>query len=226
MGPGAGVAMARRAREAAPRRIPIDRMVVMAGAIILGGAIASTGLATAWLTRAPAPVGLRSTADPAGRRVVLPAAWFAGTVPGRVAAERLDLVIPWSDLAAAGGPDRLHVTVTRAPDTEAPLSPARRYARFLTATVEPFADGLVRRRFKPGSPFEGEDLYLAEADGSRFAARCAAQGTLSAPETACLSEVQVGDLSFRLRFAADRLSAWSGALQALERLFGTAPTGG
>ncbi|MFE1600951.1 hypothetical protein [Methylobacterium sp. ID0610] len=216
--------MGRRARAAAPRRIPIDRIVVVVGALTLTGTFAGTGLLAAWLTRAPAPVGLRSAVDPAGRRVGLPAAWFAGPVSGDAAAERLDLVIPWSDLAAPGGSDRLHVTVTRAPATEAPLSPARRYARFLTAQVEPLADGLVRRRFKAGSPFEGEDLYLAQADGSRFAARCAVEVAVSAPDTACLSEVQAGDLSFRLRFAADRLPAWNGALQALERAFGIAPT--
>ncbi|ACA16860.1 hypothetical protein M446_2403 [Methylobacterium sp. 4-46] len=224
MGPGAGVAMTRRARVT-PRRIAIDRPLLLAGGLTLLLALASTGLVAAWLTRPPAATGLRRTTDPAGRALTLPAAWFVAAKPAEAAANRLDLVIPWSDLSLPGGGDALRVTVTRAPETEAPLSPARRYARFLTADVEPLADGLVRRRFKAGSPFEGEDLYLAQADGTRFAARCAADPGPE-PDSACLSEVQIGDLALRLRFADHRLPDWAGALRALERLFGGAPAEG
>ncbi|WP_407528102.1 hypothetical protein [Methylobacterium oryzisoli] len=225
MGPAAGIPAARARRLPAPRRVPLDRSIALAGLIGLAGALASTGLLAAWLIRAPAADGTLTRQGPAGRPVALPAAWF---VRPSVSAspDRLDLMIPWGALTGGEGGDKLHVTVTRSPETEAPLSPARRYARFLTVEVQPLPDeGLVRRRFKAGSPFEGEDLYLAQTDGSRFAARCTAAGQAD-HETACLSEVRIGDLSLRLRFAAERLPAWRGLLRGLEQLFAPAPPEG
>ncbi|MGY2047255.1 hypothetical protein [Methylobacterium sp. JK268] len=225
MGPVAGVATMRRARPAPPRRIPIDHRVMIAAGATLLLSLASTGLIAAWATRPQAEAGLRLVADPSGRTLSLPAAWFTGAAPREATADRLDLAIPWKDLAMPDAPGRLRVTVTRSPETEAPLSPARRYARFLTAEIEPSPGGLLRRRFRAGSPFEGEDLYLAQAEGGRFAARCAVDPGPE-PEGACLSEVQFGDLSLRLRFAAERLPGWQAALQALERLFGPDPAKG
>ncbi|MEH3148212.1 MAG: hypothetical protein PGN34_23435 [Methylobacterium frigidaeris] len=79
----------------------------------------------------------------------------------------------------------------------------------------------MQRRFRTGTPFEGEDLYLAQPNGNRFAARCAT--ALPDPQGACLSEVRIGDLSLRVRFAAGRLPFWNEALAGLERTFGRAP---
>ena len=225
MGPGAGIPAARARRLPAPRQVPLDRSIALAGLVGLAGALASTGLLAAWLIRVPATDGILTRPGPTGRAVALPAAWVVGPFES-ASPDRLDLMIPWGALTGGEGADKLHVTVTRSPETEAPLSPARRYARFLTVEVQPLPDeGLVRRRFKVGSPFEGEDLYLAEADGSRFAARCSTVAQAD-PGTACLSEVRIGDLSLRLRFAAERLPAWRGLLRALEQLFAAAPPEG
>ncbi|MGE7418980.1 hypothetical protein [Methylobacterium tarhaniae] len=199
---------------------PADRRLMLAAALGLAGSLSLTGLVAAWLARPPAPAGPVVVSTLTSRPLVLPASWFVRpgtateTVPGRV-----DLAIPWTELTGNALHGLMRVTATRAPETEAPLSPARRYARFLTAEAQPLPDGLMRRRFRAGTPFEGEDLYLAQGEGSRFAARCAT-GPVPDPDAACLSEVRVGALSLRLRFSAERLPSWSAGLAGLERLFG------
>ncbi|UHC16991.1 hypothetical protein LRS73_03485 [Methylobacterium currus] len=201
---------------------PADRRLILAAALGLAGSLALTGVVAAWLARPPAPAGpvVVSTLTP--RPLVLPAAWIVRPGAAEAVSERIDLAIPWSDLTGSALPGLMRVTATRAPETEAPLSPARRYARFLTAEAQPLTDGLMRRRFRAGTPFEGEDLYLAEGEGSRFAARCAT-GPMPEPDAACLSEIRVGTLALRLRFSADRLASWNAGLAGLERLFGVSP---
>ncbi len=216
---------ARAGRSAAPPVAghPVDRRLILAAALGLAGSLALTGAVAAWLARPPGPAGPVVVANLAPRPIVLPAAWFVR--PGAAAEatpERIDLAIPWSDLTGSALPGLMRVTATRAPETEAPLSPARRYARFLTAEAQPLAEGLMRRRFRAGTPFEGEDLYLAQGEGSRFAARCAT-GAVPDPDAACLSEIRVGSLSLRLRFSAERLPSWSAGIAGLERLFGSSP---
>ncbi|BCM83663.1 hypothetical protein [Methylobacterium indicum] len=212
------------ARHAAPRAlVHLDRPLMLGAVLGLAGALALTGLAAAWLARPSKPAGPVVVGMLAPRPVVLPAAWFVRPGAGaETGGDRIDLAIPWSDLTGGALPGLMRVTATRAPETEAPLSPARRYARFLTAEAQPLPEGLMRRRFRAGTPFEGEDLYLAEGEGGRFAARCAT-GPSPEPEAACLSEVRIGALSLRLRFAAERLPSWSAGLAGLERLFGSEP---
>lgn len=213
----------RLGRPAAVTGLPVDRRLILAAAVGLAGSVALTGVAAAWLARPPAPAGPVVVGSLAPRPLVLPAAWFVR--PGaaaEAAPERIDLAIPWDELTGSALPGLMRVTATRAPETDAPLSPARRYARFLTAEAQPLAEGLMRRRFRAGTPFEGEDLYLAQGDGSRFAARCAT-GPVPEPDAACLSEIRIGTLSLRLRFSADRLPSWSAGLAGLERVFGPNP---
>ncbi|TGE00712.1 hypothetical protein [Methylobacterium nonmethylotrophicum] len=235
MGPALSAAAARMERDAvrsmragrpAPPVVtgrPIDRRLMLAAALGLAGALGLTGIVAAWLARPPAPAGPVVVSALTARPLVLPAAWLVR--PGAAAEavpDRIDLAIPWSDLTDSRLPGLMRVTATRAPETEAPLSPARRYARFLTAEAQPLPEGLMRRRFRAGTPFEGEDLYLAQGEGSRFAARCAT-GPSPEPDAACLSEIRIGNLALRLRFSAERLPSWSTGLAGLERLFGSSP---
>ncbi|OAS22616.1 hypothetical protein A5481_19510 [Methylobacterium platani] len=207
---------------AAGRTVSADRRLMLAAALGFAGALGLTGAVAAWLARPPAPAGpvVVSTLTP--RPLVLPAAWLVRPGATEATSDRIDLAIPWTELTGSVLPGQMRVTATRAPETAAPLSPARRYARFLTAEAQPVPEGLMRRRFRAGTPFEGEDLYLAEGDGSRFAARCAT-GRVPEPDAACLSEIRIGALALRLRFSADRLPAWAAGLAGLERLFGPSP---
>ncbi|TNC10278.1 hypothetical protein FF100_23640 [Methylobacterium terricola] len=208
---------------------PADRRLMLAAALGLAGSLGLTGLVAAWLARPPAPSGPVVVSALTPQPLVLPATWIVrpGTAaeasPDRIDSKnRIDLAIPWTELTGSVLPGLMRVTATRAPETEAPLSPARRYARFLTAEAQPMPEGLMRRRFRAGTPFEGEDLYLAEGEGRRFAARCAT-GRVPEPDAACLSEVRIGTLSLRLRFSAERLPAWNAGLAGLERLFAPDP---
>jgi hypothetical protein len=224
MGPGASAAAARTTfgaarRKAAPAHRPIDRRIVTAAALTLFAAITSTGLAASWLARPPVPEGVRTVTNLTPRPLALPGGWFVRSGPAQAAPDRIDLVVPWAALAGGGEAGTMRVTATRASETDMPLSAARRYARFLTPEAEPRPDGLMRRHFRAGSPFDGEDLYL-EADGSRFWARCAT-GSVPEPDAACLSEVRIGSVGLRVRFAAERLPAWREGLAGLERIFGT-----
>ncbi|KMO35189.1 hypothetical protein VQ02_17795 [Methylobacterium variabile] len=221
------VRSARLGRQPANRPVaaarPADRRLLLAAALGLVGSLGLTGIGAAWLARPPAPAGPVVVSALTARPLVLPASWLVR--PGAAAAaasERIDLAIPWSDLTGSARPGLMRVTATRAPETEAPLSPARRYARFLTAEAQLLPEGLMRRRFRAGTPFEGEDLYLAEAEGSRFAARCTT-GPVPEPDAACLSEVRIGSLALRLRFSAERLPEWGAGLAGLERLFAPGP---
>lgn len=234
MGPALSAAAARLERDGfrAPRigRPPLertglgrpvaaDRRLMLAAALGLAGSLGLTGLVAAWLARPSMPASPVVVSALTSRPLVLPAAWLVRPGSAEAAPERIDLAIPWTELTGTVLPGLMRVTATRAPETEAPLSPARRYARFLTAEAQPTSGGLMRRRFRPGTPFEGEDLYLAEGEGSRFAARCTT-GRVPEPDAACLSEIRVGGLALRLRFSPERLAAWSAGLAGLERVFG------
>ncbi|MFH6783241.1 MULTISPECIES: hypothetical protein [Methylobacterium] len=213
---------------------PADRRLMLAAALGLAGSLGLTGLVATWLARPPVPSGPVVVSALTAQPLVLPAAWIvrpgaAEASPDRVDARnridsgnRIDLAIPWTELTGTVLPGLMRVTATRAPETEAPLTPVRRYARFLTAEAQPLPEGLMRRRFRAGTPFEGEDLYLAEGEGRRFAARCAT-GRIPEPDAACQSEVRIGTLSLRLRFSAERLPAWNAGLAGLERLFAPSP---
>lgn len=102
-------------------------------------------------------------------------------------ANRLDLAISWPDFGPAKriaygkdgriepetGEATLLVTLRGADTT---IAPAERvidvYSRFLEGDVWSNPGGLVMRRFRTGTPYEGEDLFYSVPDGRDFAARC------------------------------------------------------
>ena len=103
------------------------------------------------------------------RRLSVPRAWLVHPESAR----------PVERLALAGAPARAcsisdtipaHVTIglaiAAADDAPAPSErPALLYNRFLVAGADSTADGLIRRAFEPGSPYEGEALFLAPPQG-------------------------------------------------------------
>lgn len=83
------------------------------------------------------------------------------------------------------------------------------YSRFLEPAVEETEEGLIKRAFQDGSPYQGEDLYFAPPEGRAFAARCA-RPTVPAdglPET-CLSVFREGGLDISIRFGRPLLTRW------------------
>jgi len=106
-------------------------------------------------------------------------------------------------------PGRL-VTVSVSAMDDGP-DPAERaatlYARFLTPAAQEGPEGLVRRQFEPGSPYDFEELYLAPPDGRRFYARCP-KSPAGAPDGGCLSMFRDGAVDVELRYPAALLDQW------------------
>jgi hypothetical protein len=94
--------------------------------------------------------------------------------------------------------------------------PARLYARFLRQDEEPVADGLIARRFKTGSPYEGEVLIMTPPEGRLFWARCILRKTEAAQM--CLSEVRSENLDVTLRLSDTQLAQWEMITQRLHQL--------
>ena len=160
----------------------------------------------------------------------VPSTWLRAGMPrsgGTV--ERLDLVIPWPDEATAGEADAARgavaiekvvlVALTSADAALAPAQrPARLYSRFLTAEVWPNPGGLILRRFRSGTPYEDEELYLSPPDGHVFAARCPRGVTTLPVREGCVAEIRVGQLDAQLRFAPARLVSWERLAEGARRI--------
>lgn len=139
------------------------------------------------------------------------------------AVNRLDLILNWPDLSGAAGslgsvePRRL-IFVTLEDSTllakqREDIDPAERpvelYARFLEAEATTGPGGLVVRRFRKATPYDGEDLYLSTPDERQFSARCPLPGAPGAPTgELCLWQTRINGLELHTRFAADHLEEW------------------
>ena len=103
------------------------------------------------------------------------------------------------------------------------ISPAERTTRLYTRFLQPdgwsHPGGLIMRRFKNGSPYQKEDLYMAPPEGRRFAARCPQpRKTPDGLTDICMAEFRLEGIDVRLRFAADLLSDWERLLQGTKGL--------
>jgi hypothetical protein len=87
------------------------------------------------------------------------------------------------------------------------------YPRYLDQTSTPAADGLVLRAFRDGTPYGGEDLFVA--DNPNLAARCSRDGKTPGM---CLSERRIDGADLTFRFPRDWLSQWRDVANAMDRL--------
>ena len=140
------------------------------------------------------------------------------------ALEELDLVAAMPDVSPAGDKaatmplEELIFLTLRRPDekVEPRDKPTRLYARFLSPSVEAHPAGLLLRRFEPGSPYDGEQLYLTPPEGRAFWARCA--NAADALPATCISEARIAGLDIRLRFKPELLGDWRGLTAGVTRL--------
>lgn len=147
------------------------------------------------------------------------------------AVNRLDLVLTWPDFRPAGAqlhdPDRDLVFVaiedatvrTKSPDDIDPADrPNALYSRFLEQEAWSNPGGLVMRRFKAGTPYEGEELYVSSPDERVFSARCPKAGSSSAPDDLCLWQTRINGLEVHVRFAARYLTRWTSLAEGVRSL--------
>jgi hypothetical protein len=200
-----------------PRRI--DALVGWFGAILAILCALAVALGVYWLRpREGAATTSSVSVRVADTDLVAPTAWLRSRVAGPV--ERLDLIIPLPALVEAGGQEDGPVFATFSRPNGS-MDPADRtallYARFLSADTTPGVGGLIRREFRSGTPYAGEDLLLSPPDGRAFAARCYKAAVAAKMKAACIAEFRANELDVQIRFAPGALPHWEALTQALRR---------
>ncbi len=143
--------------------------------------------------------------------------------------ERIDLAYLWPALTppdparkpTVGAPvdpnERLFVTIASG-DSTLPLIERVQtiYPRYLAAQAAAGPDGLTRRDFRDGTPYQGEELVFETAAPEHFLARCSLRGVVNTGE--CLLERRIGHADITLRFPRDWLSDWKSVASGIDRL--------
>jgi hypothetical protein len=110
--------------------------------------------------------------------------------------------------------DRIFVSIAAHHDSLAPDARLRTiYPRYLERASTPLDDGLMLRAFRDGTPFGGEDLFLATAPA--FNARCTRD---AATPGMCLAESRIDGADLTFRFPRSWLSRWRDVAGAMDRL--------
>jgi hypothetical protein len=144
--------------------------------------------------------------------------------------ERVDLAFDYPSLKPPDAPR--HVTAETAGEADQPierilflsvaahhdaLGPDARlstiYPRYLDQAPASVADGMTMRAFRDGTPYAGEDLFLA--DSPNLVARCTRD---AATPGMCLNERRIDGADLVFRFPRSWLIQWREVANALERL--------
>jgi hypothetical protein len=202
---------AQRPPRSAAAALLVDFPVMLGAGCFVACAAVAVALGAYWVTR-PVP-------DPLAAE--------GAAVPGTGASGRRALRLPWGAFGSdAAGQLSEPVFITTLP-ADASLAPAERpsvlYARFVAAEARSAPGGLIRRRFREGTPFEGEDLVVAAPDGRAFWARCATSGSRN-DGASCLTEMRFGNTDVQVRFSPALLPRWELLASGLQRRFAPAPS--
>jgi len=171
---------------------------------------------------------------------VPPAAIRAAVQRQPGAHERLDLVFPWhppappapkgataasvvavekETLPAAVAEDRLFVTIAGLGPLLAPAQRLRTvYPRYFETKATAGPDGLAVLPFRPGTPYEGEDLIYFAEKPETFFARCT-RAVRTVPGT-CINERLIDAAEITLRFPRLWLQDWRSLTSGFDRLIG------
>jgi len=110
--------------------------------------------------------------------------------------------------------DRVFLSIAAHHDTLAPDTRVRTiYPRYLAQASTPGEDGLTLRAFRDGTPYSGEDLFLANAPS--LTARCTRD---AATPGMCLSERRIDGADLTFRFPRNWLSQWRDVANAMDLL--------
>jgi len=144
--------------------------------------------------------------------------------------ERVDLSFAYPSLKPPA--PQKHITAAEAEETKAEpidrifvsliahhgtMSPEERiktiYPRYLETDASSVEDTLMVQAFRTGTPYAGEDLFMA--DGVSFAARCSRDAQTPGM---CLSERRIGDADLNFRFPRAWLAHWRDVADAMDKL--------
>jgi hypothetical protein len=110
--------------------------------------------------------------------------------------------------------DRIFLSIAAHHDTLAPDARVRTiYPRYLGQAATPAIDGLMLRVFRDGTPYSGEDLFLAGTP--ELSARCTRD---AATPGMCLSERRIEGADLTFRFPRSWLAQWRDVANAMDRL--------
>ncbi|MGJ4925951.1 hypothetical protein ACQR1I_11580 [Bradyrhizobium sp. HKCCYLS2038] len=110
--------------------------------------------------------------------------------------------------------DRIFVSISAHHDAMSPETRLKTiYPRYLNPAAVSVQDGLTMRGFRAGTPYDVEDLFVAEQPA--LAARCTRD---AATPGMCLSERRVDGADMVFRFPRSWLSQWQDVASAMERL--------
>ncbi len=110
--------------------------------------------------------------------------------------------------------DRIFLSIAAHHDTLAPDLRIRTiYPRYLEQESTPGQDGLTMRAFRSGTPYGGEDLFVANSP--ELNARCSRDAETPGM---CLSERRIDGADLTFRFPRDWLSRWREVADAMDRL--------
>jgi hypothetical protein len=110
--------------------------------------------------------------------------------------------------------DRIFLSIAARQDALAPDLRLRTiYPRYLDLTSTPLEGGLTMRAFRDGTPYSGEDLFVAETPN--LAARCSRD---AATPGMCLSDRRIDGAELSFRFPRAWLTQWRDVANAMDRL--------
>lgn len=224
----ASIAAAMRSRlnhrvVAAPPRA--DGALLKLAALILTCVLAGTGAAYWGIDIAPAG-GNSAVIARVGPVVLSVPRALSGPAPedGQQVVGLVRLRLSWPGLGPVQ-PDAariIHVTAMPQDRINDPANQLAMMARFLTPIAWSNPGGLVARSFRAGSPFEAEELFVAQPDGQAFSARCPSQTTPDSLEELCRTTLRHRGIDLAMRFPRDVLPEWekltSGVRQQIDSM--------
>lgn len=187
-------------------------ITIAATLAVLTGVIATRMDIGGLLGSAPQP----SVLSVGATRLLVPAGYLRADSTNTAATSDADLVAGWPDFGPPATPRPsegtalvfLHLTPAAGDDpAERPMA---LYARFFADEHWTNPGGLLMRRFRPDSPYGGEELYFSPPDGEAFSARCPRQGSVADIGSAsCLWSFRQDGLDIQARFPASLLPRWT-----------------
>jgi hypothetical protein len=110
--------------------------------------------------------------------------------------------------------DRIFLSISENRDEMAPdVRLQTIYPRYLDPAASSAQDGLIAGAFRDGSPYSGEDLFVADAP--RLVARCSRD---AATPGMCLSERRISGADLTFRFPRAWLTQWRDVAGAMDQL--------
>lgn len=197
-----------RVAKAPPRA---DGALLKLAGLIIALAMAGTGAAW-WGIEIDTGPGSASVIARVGPVVLAVPRALSGPVPedGQQVVGLVRLRLSWPDLGPLPNDARqvIHVTAMPPDRTNDPATQLAMMARFLTPIAWSNPGGLVARSFRPGSPFETEELFISQPDGQAFSARCPGQTTPDGLDELCRTTLRHRGIDVAIRFPREVLPEW------------------